>query len=268
MAYTLRPLRGGAAAGAIEEALAEIGAAGGGGWMCWAFSNHDVERVASRWSASSSGVPTAATASLLMSLLLSLRGSICLYQGEELGLTEAELAPDELRDPFGIAYYPEFRGRDGSRTPMPWAQDAPHAGFTAGAAAPWLPVPRQHHALSVDAQEDDPDSMLHLCRHLVAWRKAHPALRLGTLHRWDLPAPLIGFERVHGEERLLIVFNLGDRPARFALDGEPGAQALELPGAVSFIEDGIAVLPPWGALVAALESEAVGQQEEPHAATG
>jgi alpha-glucosidase len=268
MAYTLRPLRGGAAAGAVEEALAETAETRDDGWMCWAFSNHDVERVASRWNASSSGVPTAATASLLMSLLLSLRGSICLYQGEELGLTEAELALDELRDPFGIAYYPEFRGRDGSRTPMPWTPDAAHAGFTTGTVPPWLPVPRQHYPLSVAAQEEDPDSMLHLCRHLVAWRKAHPALRLGALHRWDLPAPLIGFERTHDEERLLVVFNLGDRPMRFALEGNAGAQTLELPGAVGFIEGGIAVLPPWGTLVVALESEAVGQQDEPQAATG
>ena len=68
--------------------------------------------------------PDPAFARLLMALLLSLRGSICLYQGEELGLTEAELAESDLHDPFGIAYWPEFRGRDGSRTPMPWRRDA------------------------------------------------------------------------------------------------------------------------------------------------
>src|SRR4051794_24361211 len=87
--------------------------------------------------------PDPAFARLLMALLLSLRGSVCLYQGEELGLTEADLREADLRDPFGIAYWPEFRGRDGSRTPMPWCAEAPHAGFTTG-DRPWLPVPPAH----------------------------------------------------------------------------------------------------------------------------
>ena len=123
-----------------------------------------------------------------MALLLSLRGSVCLYQGEELGLPEAELRPSDLRDPFGIAYWPEFRGRDGSRTPMPWRAGAPHAGFTerhravaAGAAGA--------SGLAVDAQEADPDALLHAFRRFLHWRRGLPVLRLGTLSARPARAP-------------------------------------------------------------------------------
>lgn len=209
MAYTLAPLRGGfdhAAVSSLVEA-----AAGQEGWPCWSFSNHDVVRAASRWAPG--GRPDPRVTRLLLTLLLTLRGTACLYQGEELGLPEAELPVEALRDPFGITYWPEFRGRDGARTPMPWEAEAPHAGFTAAGAGaePWLPVPAAHRPLAVDAQERDPDSVLHFARALLAWRRAHPALVRGALEPLHLPAPLIGFDRVLGEERVRVVLNLSDR---------------------------------------------------------
>src|SRR5580658_2884172 len=108
LGYTLQLMRGECSAGAFEAALHEAAAAIAGGGMCWAFGNHDVVRLASRWGG---GDPAAARA--LMILLGTLPGPFCLYQGDELGLPEAELARDQLRDPFGIAFWPEFRGRDG-----------------------------------------------------------------------------------------------------------------------------------------------------------
>src|SRR6185312_12903681 len=132
MAYTLRPLRSGFDWLTVRRMLADLAEAGSGGWPCWSFSNHDVERATSRWHPRRHEAgPDPAFARLLMALLLSLRGSVSIYQGEELGLPEAELAAEHLKDPFGIAYWPEFRGRDGSRTPMPWRNGAPHGGFTA-----------------------------------------------------------------------------------------------------------------------------------------
>ena len=111
MAYTLRPLRGGFDWLTLSGMMDELAAAGEAGWPCWSFSNHDVERAVSRWNPRrGKAAPDAAFARLLMAVLLSLRGSVSLYQGEELGLTEAELRPEHLRDPFGIAYWPEFRG--------------------------------------------------------------------------------------------------------------------------------------------------------------
>ena len=118
-------------------------------WPCWTISNHDVERVVSRWGRSTSS-PHMATQ--LSALVASLRGSVCVFQGEELGLAEADVPYEALRDPYGIAFWPAFKGRDGCRTPMPW-DASERAGFSN--VAPWLPVPHQHLHLSVAAQERD-----------------------------------------------------------------------------------------------------------------
>ena len=96
------------------DVLAKVDAVASDGWACWAFSNHDVTRHATRWDLSPSAQRVFAT------LMMCLRGSVCLYQGEELGLPEAEVGFDDLRDPYGIEFWPEFKGRDGCRTPMVW----------------------------------------------------------------------------------------------------------------------------------------------------
>ncbi len=206
MAYSLRPTRGDfdwADVRALIEQAAEPE-----GWLCWSFSNHDVERAISRWNPSraSGDAPDPRFARLLMAFQLSLRGSVLVYQGEELGLTEAELSADQLRDPFGIAYWPEFRGRDGSRTPMPWQAGQPNAGFSP--ATPWLPVPTEHQALAADRQEADPAAFLHDWRRFLDFRRAHPALRAGSLEPLDLPAPLVGFVRRGETEEITCLFNL------------------------------------------------------------
>ena len=221
MAYTLRPLRGGFDWPTVRQMLHDVAAAEDG-WPCWSFSNHDAERAISRWNpARGESEPSPDFARLLMALLLSLRGSVSLYQGEELGLTEAELAHEHLRDPFGKRYWPEFRGRDGSRTPMPWQCGVPHGGFTT-ADAPWLPVPSAHHAMAVDLHEDNPDALLHAFRRFLAWRRQHPAMVRGSLRPLDLPEPLIGFIREHDGDRVLALFNLSGEPAAVEID-EPGA---------------------------------------------
>jgi alpha-glucosidase len=240
--------------------LQDIAELGEEGWVCWSFSNHDVERAVSRWNPKrrpgddGGGDPDPAFARMLMALLLCLRGSVCVYQGEELGLPEAELKFEELRDPFGITYWPEFRGRDGSRTPMPWRARARHAGFTEAPEA-WLPVPRAHRALAVDVQEEDPGALLHAWRRFLAWRRAHPALVRGTMRPLDLPEPWLGFERALDGERMLVAFNLGDAPARLDLRG--GGEARPLLGGHGFdaaLEGTatVAVLPPYGVLFATL----------------
>jgi alpha-glucosidase len=202
MAYTLAPLRdafGHEQARALVEAAARPE-----GWPCWSFSNHDVVRVTTRWAPG--GIADPRVGKLLLALLLTLRGSVCLYQGEELGLPEADLPFAALRDPFGIAFWPEFRGRDGARTPMPWQHAAPHAGF--GAGTPWLPVLDAHRALAVDVQEKDPHSVLRFARAMLGARRATPALAAGALEPLDLPAPLLGFDRVSPHMRVRCVFNL------------------------------------------------------------
>ncbi len=249
MAYTLRPLRKDTLEHALGEALGEIAAAAGSGWLCWAFSNHDVERVASRWNPlKERGLPPPkGFVEMLMALLLTLRGSVSIYQGEELGLEEAELALGELRDPFGIAYFPEFAGRDGSRTPMPWRADAPHAGFSV--SKPWLPVPRAHFAASVAEAEADPSAPLHAWRRMMEWRKAHRALVAGSFERLDAPHPLLMFERRLGADRVVAVFNPSAQPQTAALG--PGVAAV-LASTGARVAEGAGTLPPWGYCFAAM----------------
>ncbi|MEO5829623.1 MAG: alpha-amylase family glycosyl hydrolase, partial [Rhodanobacter sp.] len=139
------------------------------GWPCWAISNHDVERVLTRWG---KGHSSGKLANLLTAMVCSLRGSVCVYQGEELGLTEAELPFEALQDPYGIAFWPQFKGRDGCRTPMPWSDVEAHAGFSHG--TPWLPVPPEHRALAVSRQNADPHSVLNGFRTFMHWRQAQP----------------------------------------------------------------------------------------------
>ncbi|MFZ5668778.1 MAG: alpha-amylase family glycosyl hydrolase [Pseudomonadota bacterium] len=170
-------------------------------WPCVSFCNHDVPRTASRF-----GDPTPALARLLLAALLCLRGTVLLYQGEELGLPEADLARDQLRDPVGDLYWPAHKGRDGCRTPMPWSPGA-HHGFST--AAPWLPAAPEHAGLTVAEQAADPGSTLNFTRALLALRRATPALRLGEIRFLDAPEPLLAFERAWGDERLLCQFNMG-----------------------------------------------------------
>jgi alpha-glucosidase len=217
MAYTLGTMKGAFSHAALSAALGDVARQGETGWISWSFSNHDVERVASRWNPHPGSAPPAGFTRLLMALLLSLRGSVTIYQGEELGLPEAELAPEEMCDPFGIAYWPEFRGRDGSRTPMPWRSAARHAGFTT-AEKPWLPVSPDHPRLAVDAQEADSGALLHAWRGFLAWRKAHPAMVRGTLHPLDLPAPVLGFVRAGAGERITCLFNLSAEATAVTLE--------------------------------------------------
>ena len=173
------------------------------GWPSWAFSNHDAPRVVSRWGDGASDD----WAKLCLMLLMCLRGNVFLYQGEELGLTQAEIPFDRLRDPEAIANWPATQGRDGARTPMPWSADQPHAGFST--AEPWLPIPEDHRLHAVAEQDGDAGSVLSLTRTLIELRRSNPALRLGGFRPLDLPAPLLGFERGEGAGRLACLFNLG-----------------------------------------------------------
>jgi alpha-glucosidase len=183
-------------------------------WPCWTVSNHDVERVVSRWGRSKPSLPHFATQ--LTALICALRGSVCVFQGEELGLGEAEVPYEALRDPYGIAFWPIFKGRDGCRTPMPW-EHGERAGFSTG--VPWLPVPSQHLALSVSAQERDPSSALHGFRRLLAWRKQWPLLVEGEIEFLAATDSVLAFRRFDARNAagMLVAFNLSGQPAKLDL---------------------------------------------------
>lgn len=137
------------------------------GWPSWAFTNHDVVRVSSRWYKLYDHNP--ALSSLLNILLGCLPGTLFLYQGEELGLPEAEIPFDCIQDPWAKETWPEWQGRDGCRTPMIWNEEQPYHGFSE--SEPWLPIPETHKGMSVVTQSIDQDSTLHMVQKFYHWRK-------------------------------------------------------------------------------------------------
>ncbi|WP_136683292.1 alpha-glucosidase [Falsirhodobacter xinxiangensis] len=210
------------------------------GWPCWAFSNHDVTRHASRWAGHGAMADVARQAA---AVLLSLEGSVCLYQGEELGQTDTELDYSDLTDPKGLRFWPEEKGRDGCRTPMVW-DGTTHGGFTAG--TPWLPVKPPQIGRNVAAQEGVAGSVLETYRAVLAFRRANPVLRLGASRFHDLPEPVLAFTRHLGAEEMLCIFNLGTAPVTVAVEGHPTApsfHATQEGGALTLGPNGFAWLP-------------------------
>jgi alpha-glucosidase len=155
-------------------------------------------------------------------MLLSFRGSVCLYQGEELGLPETDMLFEELTDPPGIRFWPEYKGRDGCRTPMPWEENQHMSGFTNG--TPWLPVKPPQAALCVERQQADPDSTLNFYRRILAFRREHPVLIEGGIEFLKVAEPVLAFRRTSEEANMLCVFNLSAEPVRVTL--EAGGETL------------------------------------------
>jgi alpha-glucosidase len=236
----------------VRRIIERFESVGGEGWPCWALSNHDCERIATRWGGAT---PPPALLRLAAALAVGLRGSLCVYQGEELGLPEADIAFEDLQDPYGITMWPEYKGRDGCRTPMPWDSTAPDLGFGSGGTRPWLPLAESHRALAVDRQEAEPGSLLnHFCR-LLHWRRSQPALRLGSLTLLAPHAHVLAFVRQHGSERLLCAFNLSDQACVFApgLAGGPGRGLAEGGTQGARIEGHSVSFDPYGVLFARLD---------------
>ena len=184
------------------------------GWPSWAFENHDAPRAISRWAGEEH---REALARLKMLLLSCLRGSIILYQGEELGLPQVDVPFDQLRDPEAIANWPQTLSRDGARTPMPWSSAEPNLGFSS--ALPWLPTGASHADLAVERQEADGASVLNFTRHCLALRERHSALHHGAMRIVEAGARLLVFDRECGSERLRCSFNLSDSPADASIAG-------------------------------------------------
>ena len=188
----------------VEHAVTAWPDAEGMGWPSWAFCNHDAPRAVTRWA---SAEQRASMARMTMLLLACMRGNIFVYQGEELGLPQAEIAFEQLRDPEAIANWPMTLGRDGARTPMPWQSFARQP--SANTAQPWLPIPNEHLSLAVDVQERDAASQLAYTRHVLALRNRHEALIIGSLQIIESSDAILAFERRTYNERMLCVFNLG-----------------------------------------------------------
>ena len=183
----------------VARAVEEAGA--GESWPTWAFSNHDVQRVASRWGA--------ARVRMLQALLVCLRGTAILYQGEELGLPHSAVPRERLRDPEAIRFWPNDRGRDGARTPMPWE---PGPGFGFSTAETWLPPEPAHADLAVSEQTGRAGSHLEHCRRAIRLRRETAALRLGSFETVEADASGLTFWRRHEGRSVLCSFNFTDAP--------------------------------------------------------
>ena len=193
-------------------------------WPCWAFSNHDVTRSATRLLRT--GMHTDHVAPLTMSILISLRGTPCIYQGEELGLEEVSVPYELLQDPYGIEFWPDYVGRDGCRTPMPWNSEATSAGFTDN-AQPWLPIPESHRTRAVDTQQSGVDTSLNQVRRLLSMRGKEPALQWGSIDMIGQSAQVLAYSRVYQGDRIDCYFNLSNEPASIELGADDNAVAFD-----------------------------------------
>jgi alpha-glucosidase len=186
------------------EALAEEAA-----WPAWFLANHDHPRVASRFDEDGRGADRARAIALM---LYALRGTPFVYQGEELGLPDAEIPPERVVD---------VDGRDPERAPIPWQPPSvagPGAGFTTG--EPWLPLVADAERLCAERQAADPSSTLALFRRLAALRAATPALQTGTQRMLDTGDGVLAWQREDTDDRLLVAVNFATEATALALPSE------------------------------------------------
>ncbi|MHB1518120.1 MAG: alpha-amylase family glycosyl hydrolase [Acidimicrobiales bacterium] len=176
-----------------------------GAWPAWTGSNHDMSRLATRWA---QGDPAKARVALAM--LLTLRGTPVLYQGDEIGLEDVEVPPERFRDPLGVRYWPAYAGRDAMRTPMHW-RDVEGGGFTDPGVEPWLPF-GDLASCNVEDQRRDPSSMLHFVRSLIALRRTSSDLAFGGYRALDSPAGSWCWTR---GERTVVCLTLTDSACSF-----------------------------------------------------
>ena len=229
------PLEAAALRAVVEETEALLPE---GAWPIWTASNHDVSRLATRWAA---GDPAKVKLALL--LLLTLRGTPFLYQGDEIGLVDGPIEREDVLDAVGARFWPYYKGRDAERTPMPWNGE-PGGGFTPAGVRPWLPMtdPAQ---CNVAAQEGDPTSPLELCRRAIAARHASEDLAVGSYRSLPSPDGTWAYARGDGTTVLL---NMASETVSFAdvagtvrVSTEHGLEGQHVPGALA--------LPPWGGAV-------------------
>ncbi|HEY4379095.1 MAG TPA: alpha-amylase family glycosyl hydrolase [Acidobacteriaceae bacterium] len=194
---------------AIAQVLSDYHAAlPAGAWPNWVLGNHDQPRVASRV-----GAHQARVAAML---LFTLPGTLTMYYGEELGMTNVAIPPEEVQDPAEKNEPGIGAGRDPERTPMQW-DSTPLTGFTT--CRPWLPVSPEHVTVNVAAQQNDPESMLSLYRDLLRLRRDHPTLIDGKLQSILPDGSVLRYQRVGPTESLEVILNLGHSPAQVEAAG-------------------------------------------------
>jgi len=238
----------------IADVMARLDRVASEGWPTWAFSNHDMPRHASRWDMD---VPAL---KLMTTLMMCLKGSACIYQGEELGLPEADVGFDDLQDPYGIEFWPEFKGRDGCRTPMVWEKSNQNGGFSQ--AKPWLPVSSEHLTLAAEAQEQTPSALLHHYRNAIALRKTQMVLMKGDHSSFEVSGNTLTFRRDLGIETVLCVFNMSDSEQMIQAPEGRWVSIGDTVGGAAIGQSREIHLAPWQCAIARLENSGLGGELE------
>ena len=172
-------------------------------------SNHDLPRAASRYIHGEDD----RMAKNIMTILLTLRGTPYMYQGEEIGMRDIPMKYKEIVDPPGKKYWPFYPGRDGCRSPMQW-NNSTHAGFSD--VRPWLKVHQNFLQRNVAAQEKDPGSLLKFTRELISLRKKYPALIMGDFcPLFPTNRHILAYLRKTGDESILVICNFSIRKRTF-----------------------------------------------------
>jgi alpha-glucosidase len=168
-------------------------------WPNWVLGNHDQQRVASRVGM--------AQARVAMMLLLTLRGTPTMYYGDELGMRDGAIAPEQVQDPWEMRVPGLGLGRDPERTPMVWTS-APNAGFCPPDVIPWLPLNEDSVTINVASQLDDSDSMLVFTQKLIHLRRETAALNQGSYRSLPTPDGVLAYERRHEDAACWVVLNM------------------------------------------------------------
>lgn len=186
------------------------------GWPNWVLGSHDAPRIAGRVGE--------AQARVAMMMLLTLRGTPTIFQGDELAIGKVPIPKDRIRDPQHFRQPDLDIGRDPSRTPIPW-DDTPYAGFST--TEPWLPLNPDWPTRNVAAQDGDPASMLALTRSLLALRRERRSLAIGDMRLLDAPGGVIAFERTHQDRALTVLLNLTADAIALPWSGTPLISTLD-----------------------------------------
>jgi len=172
----------------------------GDSWPCWSLGNHDTCRLMTRFNCMGE---RQGFQQMMLMLLLCLKGTPILYYGEELDMEQISFNQDQLKDPLGVYFWPQNKGRDGCRIPFPWKSDEPNQGFNLGAEC-WLP---SGSPLALDEAEKMPESTLNLIREMLKIRKQRPALHSGKYLRLLLEEDCLVFKRETDQESITIAAN-------------------------------------------------------------
>ncbi len=185
----------------------------GKGWPTFVLGNHDNPRIATRYTQNEDD----ARSKVAALMLLTLRGTPFIYNGDEIGMRDIHLKRSEIKDPVGKLYWPLFKGRDGCRAPFQWSAGR-NAGFSSGNTT-WLPIHPDYPTRNVEQQKQDPQSLLNFYKLLIQLRKQYPVLVKGDFFPLEnLPSSILAYQRTSKKKCALILINFSHQQKQVNLE--------------------------------------------------